>query len=187
VSSNPTQQLYGGDQFHLWRKPEYPEKITDLQQVTDIMLYRVHISWVGFELTTLVVIGTDCICSYRFTYWSSDTYEWQLWRDITQCVMYRTLVNIRTFFLLKTKTCCRSVIFSGYSGFLHKWNWSPPYSWNIVESGVGNHAPRIRNDYSPYYWQIICGSTFCWYWMNFWQSQFQLSFHEYILGTNFNK
>jgi hypothetical protein len=82
-----------------------PEKITDLQQVTDIMLYRVHISWVGFELTTLVVIGTDCICSYRFTYWSSDTYEWQLWRDITQCVMYRTLVNIRTFFLLKTNKC----------------------------------------------------------------------------------
>ena len=26
-----------------------------------IMLYRVHPSWVGFELTTLVVIGTDCI------------------------------------------------------------------------------------------------------------------------------
>jgi hypothetical protein len=25
------------------------------------MLYRVHLAWVGFELTTLVVIGTDCI------------------------------------------------------------------------------------------------------------------------------
>jgi hypothetical protein len=25
------------------------------------MLYRVHLSWAGFELTTLVVIGTDCI------------------------------------------------------------------------------------------------------------------------------
>jgi hypothetical protein len=25
------------------------------------MLYRVHPTWVGFKLTMLVVIGTDCI------------------------------------------------------------------------------------------------------------------------------
>jgi len=28
-----------------------------------------------------------------------------------------------------------------YSGFLHHWNWSPWYSWNIVESGV--KTPKI--------------------------------------------
>ena len=28
-------QLYRGSQFYLWRKPEYPEKTTDLMQVTD--------------------------------------------------------------------------------------------------------------------------------------------------------
>jgi hypothetical protein len=28
-------QLYHGSQFYWWRKPEYPEKTTDLPQVPD--------------------------------------------------------------------------------------------------------------------------------------------------------
>jgi hypothetical protein len=45
--------------------PNTRKKNTDLPKVTDklfhIMLYRIHLAWEGFELTTLVVIDADCM------------------------------------------------------------------------------------------------------------------------------
>jgi hypothetical protein len=52
-------QLYRGGQFYWCRKPECSGKTTDLSQASHNM-YRVHLAWPGFELATLVVIGTDC-------------------------------------------------------------------------------------------------------------------------------
>jgi hypothetical protein len=40
--------------------------LTCRKSLTNLMLHRIHITWTGFELTTLVMIGTDCINSCKF-------------------------------------------------------------------------------------------------------------------------
>ena len=47
-------------------------------------------------------------------------------------------------------TCCRSVVFGGYSSFLHQYNWPSLYDWNIIESGFKHHS------HNPIYWPLDC-------------------------------
>jgi hypothetical protein len=70
LDSQPQVIVYQVLAHGRWLSPAF-EKTTDLPQVTDklyhIMSYPVHLAWLGFELT-LVVIGTDCTGSCKSNY-----------------------------------------------------------------------------------------------------------------------
>ena len=94
--------VYRGGQLSSWRKPKDQEKTTDLSQVTDNIY---HIMLYRVHLNTKVVSSN---------------------RHMARCTRYNTM-----WYSLSV-TFDRSVVLSGYPGFLHQQNWSPRYIAEIL-------------------------------------------------------
>jgi hypothetical protein len=76
------------------------------------MLYEYTSPWAGFELISLVVIGTDCIGNYKITIHNHDCW----------CLQYRYFFHCRCTQSVKPKTvkpcmipCARDCILTAYS------------------------------------------------------------------------
>ena len=110
-------QLYRGGHLYWWRKLECQEKTTDLSQATDklhhIILYRVHHTRVGFELTVSVVIGTDCIGSCKSNYHMITTTTPCKNNKVGGhvCVLRVSILSFYMIFLIRFLNCFDSVVF----------------------------------------------------------------------------
>ena len=108
--------------------------VSHWQTLYHIMFYRVHLTRAGFELTTLVVIGTDCICSYKSNYHTfviATTAPVQIYyRILIKSININILSNFLSLFIVRPKEimtsifiCCSSTIFSNVESYKKKYHF----------------------------------------------------------------
>jgi hypothetical protein len=100
------------------------------------------------------------------TYATSACHHLRLWVRIPLMTMCTT-----NMWYILSVTCGTSVVYSGYSGFLHQWQWPPRYNWNIVESGVNCH----NFNYTPCSFDINCSSEQMTQKWRFWFNRMRVS------------
>jgi hypothetical protein len=131
---------------------EDPEKTTDLSQVTDKLYHIMYTSpWSRFELTTSVVIGTDCIGSCKSNYHMITATA----VPIVFCIYFEALIFHICFyfpwfieFILIQTWCCSVYLLIFLSKYHHsnysyiskkgcgcKWTWETiqHYTWTHLK------------------------------------------------------
>ena len=92
------------------------------------------------------------------TYYSTITgIPWFNFRQTYYRCEFKTLsgkvYSIQHYVIKFLRSCGRSVVFSVYSGFFHRYKWPSPYNWNIVEGGIKYQPPQKKPN--PFY-STIC-------------------------------
>ena len=91
----------------------------------------------------------------------------------TKSEVYFGFSQTLKYYVIKSETCNRSFIFSGYSDDLHQWKWQPRYNWNIIEKCVKHHNPNPSGAYILI--RSICHNSYCSFWID-------LQFHCCLLN-----
>ena len=93
-------------------------------------------SWKWWNLC--IVVNRKLIAVYQWAFWG---WSWSFGSWMYSYLFNQCISPQRLWIRIPTTLCGKvlSMVFSGYSGFLHQLNWPPRYSWNIIGSGIKHH------------------------------------------------